>query len=85
MGNGALPNGPSYRAHPRLYPEPTSRDVRYLVAIEGKADKWLTLSKDRLTLRRHSDNPSFSNWVRHGRKHELVGMPLLPTYKSDAS
>jgi hypothetical protein len=20
MGNGALPNGPSYRAHPRLYP-----------------------------------------------------------------
>ena len=50
MGNGALPNGPSYRAHPRLYPEPTSRDVRYLVAIEGKADKWLTLSKDRLTL-----------------------------------
>jgi hypothetical protein len=22
MGNGALPNGPSYRAHPRLYPAP---------------------------------------------------------------
>ena len=20
MGNGVLPNGPSYRAHPRLYP-----------------------------------------------------------------
>ncbi len=20
MGNGAMPNGPSYRAHPRLYP-----------------------------------------------------------------
>jgi hypothetical protein len=31
MGNGALPHGPSYRAHPRLYrsgPEPMRRHVR---------------------------------------------------------
>jgi hypothetical protein len=27
-------------------PEPTLRDVRYLVAIEGKADIWRTLRKD---------------------------------------
>ena len=33
-----------------LGPEPTSRDGRYLVAIEGKADKRLTLSKDQLSL-----------------------------------
>ena len=24
MGNGAMPNGPSYRAHPRLYPSVTA-------------------------------------------------------------
>jgi hypothetical protein len=31
MGNGALPHGPSYRAHPRLYlssPERVHRNVR---------------------------------------------------------
>src|SRR5258707_13525605 len=38
MGNGALPNGPSYRAHPRLYHGVGSLRRTDSVAIEGIAD-----------------------------------------------
>ena len=34
------------RASPATRPKPTSRDVRYLVAIKGKADMSLTLPKE---------------------------------------
>src|ERR1022692_2600829 len=38
MGNGALPNGPSYRAHPRLYP----RRVQIVLALEIETACWPT-------------------------------------------
>jgi hypothetical protein len=38
MGNGALPNGPSYRAHPRLYLSVIRRDAIFWDAIGGIAD-----------------------------------------------
>jgi hypothetical protein len=38
MGNGALPNGPSYRAHPRLYLFRTSLDVSLESVMHSKAD-----------------------------------------------
>jgi hypothetical protein len=47
------------RAHGRSWPEPTSRDVGYSVAIDDKADKGLTLSKDRLSLAPSFRQPKF--------------------------
>src|ERR1039457_7665734 len=34
MGNGALPNGPSYRAHPRLYRRVIRRDAIFWTLLE---------------------------------------------------
>src|SRR5258708_17123302 len=39
MGNGALPNGPSYRAHPRLYPNRHGRPDRRC-PVSGVERKW---------------------------------------------
>jgi hypothetical protein len=38
MGNGASPNGPSYRAHPRLYLRDMVRRRMMVVANGAKAD-----------------------------------------------
>jgi hypothetical protein len=38
MGNGALPHGPSDRAHPRLYHRDRSLRSTNSVGIGGKAD-----------------------------------------------
>jgi hypothetical protein len=38
MGNGVLPNGPSYRAHPRLYLSAISLLRSDSVAFECEAD-----------------------------------------------
>jgi hypothetical protein len=46
MGNGAMPNGPSYRAHPRLYLSGHSRHRNILSAIGQEltfADRATTL------------------------------------------
>ena len=49
MGNGALPHGSSYRAHPRLYPSAKARDMRvkpqrakYTLVASGLTDADLT-------------------------------------------
>jgi hypothetical protein len=39
MGNGALPNGPSYRAHPRLYVRP-----------EGAKHQWRKIPPGELSI-----------------------------------
>jgi hypothetical protein len=39
MGNGALPNGPSYRAHPRLYRKPYQSPARAVIGRNRKADR----------------------------------------------
>ena len=38
MGNGALPHGPSYRAHPQLYQTAIRYGAQNSVAIGGTAD-----------------------------------------------
>ena len=38
MGNGALPHGPSYRAHPRLYHHVGSPRCSDAAGVEGLAD-----------------------------------------------
>jgi hypothetical protein len=35
-----LPNGPSYRAHPRLYPSRRSRQCSGTTGVAGRADLW---------------------------------------------
>src|SRR6266508_2990972 len=57
MGNGALPHGPSDRAHPRLYHLGHSTDVRSTAAFEGNPDIeqispcWPSLTHSRLGAR----------------------------------
>ena len=38
MGNGALPNGPSYRAHPRLYQMRPGKEGRASLLCPGSSD-----------------------------------------------
>ncbi len=51
MGNGALPHGPSDRAHPRLYLRISSLRRTNSVAIGGRADilraDWFGAIEDR--------------------------------------
>jgi putative ABC transport system substrate-binding protein len=44
MGNGALPHGPSYRAHPRLY-RPGGNITGFMNIEYGLGGKWLELLK----------------------------------------
>jgi hypothetical protein len=46
MGNGALPNGPSYRAHPRLYHRDNSLRYRGIPDIEQAAPIKLSIRSD---------------------------------------
>jgi hypothetical protein len=49
MGNGALPNGPSYRAHPRLYLNVIRRAAIFLVSLGCTAEKQGFRSGNRLS------------------------------------
>src|ERR1700682_4796705 len=45
MGNGALPNGPSYRAHPRLYPVASpSNFARLICSFSNTCPKFFDFS-----------------------------------------
>jgi hypothetical protein len=76
MGNGALPHGPSYRAHPRLYLRFTSRQRSISVALGVKR----TLSALRS-----------QNWIYEYTPWSISNLPQLypqnfsPRLSSDAS
>jgi len=69
MGNGALPNGPSYRAHPRLYQSRHPDRVGYAVR-KGGAFQCVIWDVERQNLLIHADivifvhnkSPFFAPW-----------------------
>jgi hypothetical protein len=57
MGNGVLPHGPSYRAHPRLYHRDKSQSPEFTVGIDAKrtfVDKRSRPNLQRMTHLRHN-------------------------------
>jgi hypothetical protein len=56
MGNGALPHGPSYRAHPRLYHRVDSLRCEGSDAIGAKRtcrERWERVDLTKMTHQRH--------------------------------
>src|SRR3981081_3522400 len=67
MGNGALPNGPSYRAHPRLYQE--VQTVMPAAVLRG-SDGYLRVFYDKLGLKFQT----YDQWTASGA-HVPGGTP----------